>query len=76
MKEKTIKVRVSAGAKTEKIEEIAPGSFKVRVHVPPEKGRANVRVAQLLAGHFKVPVAKVTLLNGAKFREKVFLVKV
>ncbi len=72
--EKIIKVKVSAGAKTEKVEEIEPGVFKIRVSAAPEKGKANHRVAELLAEYFKVSKSKVFLLSGAAYREKVFSV--
>lgn len=72
MVEKIIKVRVSAGAKTEKIEEVEPNVFKIRVSAPPEKGKANERVAQMLAEYFKIPKTKVFLVSGATYKEKIF----
>jgi uncharacterized protein len=69
-----IKVRVSAGAKTEKVEEVEPNVFKIRVSAPPEKGKANDRVAELLAEHFGVSKSKIFLVSGATYREKVFSV--
>lgn len=75
MKERIIKVKVSAGAKTEKIEEIAPDVFKIRVAAPPEKGKANARVAELLAKHFEVPMSRVLLVSGETYREKVFCIQ-
>lgn len=72
MSEKIIKVKVSAGAKTEKVEEIESGVFKIRVQESPEKGKANQRVAELLAKHFNVPRTRVFLVSGATYREKVF----
>lgn len=68
-------MKVSAGAKTEHIEEIAPGSFKVRVRIPPEKGKANARVAELLAQHFGVPITSVILMRGNTSREKIFFIE-
>ena len=76
MSEKIIKVKVSAGAKTEKVEEIGPDMFKVRVSAPPEKGKANNRVAELLAEHFKISKTNVILMNGATYREKTFLIEI
>jgi uncharacterized protein (TIGR00251 family) len=73
--EKLIKVRVSAGAKTESVEEVGPGEFKVRVSAPPEKGKANQRVAELLAEYFKISKSKVFLMSGATFREKTFSIE-
>lgn len=75
MAEKIIKVKVSAGAKTEKVEEVEPDVFKIRVSAPPEKGKANNRVAELLAEYFKIPRSKVWLISGATYREKVFSIE-
>ena len=74
MAEKIIKVKVSAGAKTEKIEEIEPGVFKVRVSEPPEKGKANDRVLELVAEYFKVSKSKVFLVSGNTYREKTIMI--
>ena len=75
MKERIIKVKVSASAKTEKIEEVAPGVFKIRVTAPPERGKANARVAELLAKYFKVSMSQVLLVSGETYREKIFCIK-
>jgi hypothetical protein len=69
-----IKIRVSTGAKTEKVEQMSDGSFKVRVNAPPEKGKANERVIELLAEHFQVSKSKVAILSGQTYREKTVLV--
>ncbi len=71
---RTIKVKVSAGAKTEKIEELGPDSFKIRVSAPPEKGKANQRAAEILAEHLGIPKSRVFLQSGATSRDKIFLV--
>jgi uncharacterized protein len=72
---KIINAKVSAGVRTEKIEEIAPYVLKVRVQTPPEKGKANKRVLQLIALHYGVSISKVSLLSGAMSREKEFLLE-
>lgn len=74
MSELIVQVKVSAGAKTDHIEELLPGIFKVRVHEPPERGKANAGVARLLAQHFKVPMSQVFLVSGATSRDKKFLI--
>lgn len=68
---KVIKLKVSAGAKTEKVEEMEDGSLKVRVTEAPEKGKANKRVLELVAKHFGAPISKVFLVSGQTYREKV-----
>ncbi len=70
----TIKIRVSAGAKTEKIEMMPDGVLKVRVNATPEKGKANERVIELLAGHFKLSKSRIAIISGHSYREKVVLI--
>ena len=73
--DRIILVRVSAGARTEDIEELDHDILKIRVQTPPEKGRANKRVAALIAEYYKIPISKVTLLSGGSYREKRFLLE-
>lgn len=70
-----IKVRVNAGAKTEKIEEVAPRLFRVRVQTPPEKGRANKRVIALVAEYLDIPASRISLISGATYKEKLLVIK-
>lgn len=68
-----ILVKVVPSSKKERVQEIAPYRLKVWVHTPPEKGKANARVAELVALHYKVAPSRVTLLRGTVSREKQFL---
>lgn len=68
-------VKVSAGARTEAVKEIAPLTLRIRVQAPPEKGKANDRVTQLIADFYHVSVSRVFLVSGAASREKRFLIK-
>jgi uncharacterized protein len=70
MSEKIIKVKVTAGARTESVEALDDGTFNVRVRVKAEKGRANARVIEVLAGHLGVAKSHLTLQRGAASREK------
>jgi len=47
-------------------------ALKIRVAVPPVNDRANVAIAALLAEHFGVAPKDVTLVSGAKNRQKRF----
>lgn len=71
----TIKVKVSAGAKTESIEKMDDGSLKIRVKQPPEKGKANIQVSNMLSDFYNVPFTNVVLISGASYREKVFSIE-
>lgn len=67
-----IKVKVKPNANKNELKEISPGFFEARVTVPPEKGKANQKVIELLSKYFKVPKSKITLISGIAFKEKVF----
>ncbi len=73
---KIIKVKVGAGAKSEKVEEVGDGAFRIRVTEPPDKGKANKRVLELVAKHFDVSTLSVRLVSGNTYREKVIEVDV
>ncbi len=49
--------------------------FIVSVNVIPEKGKANVRIATLLAQYFHVASSRVVLLSGGSGKKKVFEIK-
>jgi len=70
-----INVKVTAGARTESIEETAPYTLKLRVHTPPEKGRANERAIALLANYYKVPASRIILIHGSTSSLKRFMVR-
>ncbi len=64
-----VKVRVVPRAKREEV--IPEGdSLVVKVREPPEGGRANKRVVELLAKHFGVSKSRVEIVRGHRSREK------
>ncbi|MBT8419808.1 MAG: DUF167 domain-containing protein, partial [Gammaproteobacteria bacterium] len=44
--------------------------LKVRIAAPPVEGKANERIIEFLAGEFRVPKSHLTLLSGARSRDK------
>ena len=70
-----ISVRVVAGAKEEKREELANGRLRIWVKEPAKQNLANRRVLQLLARHFKISRAKVRLVSGHHSPAKIFSVE-
>ncbi len=69
-----IEVKVHPKAKREKVEE--KGDFlEVWVNEPPEVGKANRRVVELIARHFGVPKSNVSILSGHRGRKKLLEVK-
>jgi len=67
-----IKVKVKPNAKKDEIKKIQDDYYEVRVTVVPEKGKANRRVIELLAKHFKIAKSRVKLIKGETSREKIF----
>jgi len=60
-----LKVKVVPGSsRTAVAGEMSDGTLKVNVAAPPEKGRANEAVCELLAKHYGVPRNAVTIVTG------------
>ena len=69
-----ISVRVVAGAKVEKVEELPKGRLKIWVKEPAKQNLANRRVVELVAAHFNLAQNKVRLISGAHQPAKLFSV--
>jgi len=67
-----IKVKAKPRSKKEGVKEITKEYLEVRVNQPPEKGRANERIIELLAEYFNVPKSRVRLVRGETSKEKIF----
>ena len=52
------------------MKEISSNLFEVKVSVPPEKGKANAKVIEVLSAYFGVSKSKVNILSGNTGREK------
>jgi uncharacterized protein (TIGR00251 family) len=70
-----IRVRLTPRAAREQISAGDGGSYLVRVTAPPVDGRANDALCRLIARRAGVAPSRVTLLRGAKGREKVLRVE-
>jgi uncharacterized protein len=65
-----IEVTVKPNSRKEGVEQLPTGTYKVSVNAPPKEGRANERVIELLARHFKIPKTSVVILRGHKGKRK------
>jgi len=65
-----LRVRVRPGAREESVRELSGDELEVRVSAPPQKGKANERVRELLAEHFGVSRSRVRILKGESSRRK------
>ena len=50
------------------------GALKVTVAAPPEDGRANAAICEVLQQTLQLKKSQITLLNGQTSREKKFLI--
>lgn len=71
----TLAVRAQPGAKKNAILGEHAGALKVAVTAPPEDGRANAALVEVLKKWLGVKRSQVELLSGATNRNKVFLIR-
>lgn len=61
----TLRVKVIPRSRKNEVSgELADGTLKVHVTAPPEKGKANELVCEVLAAHYKVHVRSVRIVMG------------
>jgi len=65
-----ISVRVTTGAKEVRVTKTGENSYEIRVDAKAVSGRANKRLLAILSEHFGVPRSKITIVRGAKSRDK------
>lgn len=71
-----VSVKVVAQSRKELVEVVSEENLRVRVNALPIEGKANERVIELLAEHFKTSKSKIILLRGHKSKLKVFEIKI
>lgn len=71
----TLRVRVSPGAKRDRILGEHGGALKVAVRSPAEKGRANRELCRLVAAALGLAPRDVAILKGETVRDKVLLLR-
>ena len=69
-----LRLRVRAGGRADAIEGVHAGALRVRVRQPPERGRANRAVLEILAGRLLLPATAVELRAGMGSPDKVIWV--
>ncbi|MFA6257969.1 MAG: DUF167 family protein [Candidatus Paceibacterota bacterium] len=69
-----IHVKVKAGVRKESFVQKTKDSFEISVREKRERNMANTRVLELVAGHFKVSLNKVRIVNGHHHPSKLMVI--
>ncbi len=69
-----VKVAARPGTGADRVMGVQGDALKLGVSAPPDKGKANKALAELLAKVLRVRKSAVEILSGETAREKVFLV--
>jgi Uncharacterized conserved protein len=66
-----IRVKVTTNAAKNEVLDQGENAFVVKVTASPERGKANRKVLDLVAGHFQVAKSAITIVKGAYASKKV-----
>ena len=72
---KTIRVKVKPNARASQLEQLADGTGLALIKAPPVDGMANDELVGLVARHFGLRKAQVTIRSGASGRLKLVQVE-
>lgn len=70
-----VRVKVSPGAKKERVVRTGDTEFEIAVKEPAEQNLANRRVHELIAHELGVSVKKVRIISGHRSPRKIFSVE-
>lgn len=65
-----LQIKVKPNARESVLAQNSDGSWQARIKSPPIEGRANQELVALVARHFKLPKARVTIRSGTSARTK------
>lgn len=66
-----LNVKVIPKSSINLVETELDGSLKVKLTAPPDKGKANQQLVEVLAKHYGLPKNKIKILKGLASRNKV-----
>ena len=70
-----ITVHVTPNSKESRVTKVGEASFDVKVDEKAVGGRANKRLLEILSEHFMVPRSRISIVRGARSRDKVVEVR-
>ena len=65
-----IKVSVTPNVKQALVTKVSETNYEVRVDERAVEGRANKRLVEILSDYFNIPKSKISIVKGAKSRDK------
>lgn len=71
-----IELKVIARAKREGVEKLSENSYRVKVSTPPEKGKANKRVIELLSKELGIRKQDIRIISGETSNRKILEIDV
>lgn len=69
-----LRLRVKPGARGAAVVGVHGGALKVAVQAPPDRGKANRAVVELLAEVLDLPLSAVAIVSGESSQDKVAVV--
>lgn len=66
-----ITVEARPGQKVALVEEIGERRYRVKIDAPAKENKANLRLLEIVAEHFQVPMRCVRFVAGVKSKNKV-----
>ena len=66
-----INVRVTPNSREAIVVKVDDASYEVKVDAKATGGAANKRLLEILSKHLGVPKSRITILRGAKSRDKI-----
>lgn len=70
-----LSVKVTPRASKNEIIEVDSATYKVKITMAPEKGRANEQLIKLLSSYLKIPKSNITISRGTSSRHKLVEIK-
>ncbi len=71
-----IKLKIITRAKKEEIQKLSEDSYRIKILSPPEKGKANKRIIELLSKEFGVKKQDIRITSGKTSNRKIVKVNI
>ncbi len=66
-----IRVHVTPNARESRVVKLGEADYEVKVDEKATDGRANKRLLVILSEHFGVPKSRISIVRGARSRDKI-----